>query len=71
MITYFTAVKKQTLCDFENGKIDCAAFSEKLMTAETIGLHQIDRTVHILANDDEFSPYYEILGGGDFSRRRT
>ena len=65
MITYFTAVKEQMLRDFENGKINCEAFKEELMKAETIGLYQIDRAVHVFANNDEFSPYYEIWGSGE------
>ena len=65
MITYFAIVKKQTLRDFENGEINCETFTEELVTAETVGLYQIDRAIHVLANDDEFSPFYEILGGGE------
>lgn len=65
MIIIFAAVGKQIIRDFENGGMDEKRFVEILAGAERIGLRQIDRAAHILADGDDFSEYYEIMGSGE------
>ncbi|MDL2260679.1 YfbM family protein [Methanimicrococcus sp. OttesenSCG-928-J09] len=65
MILIFTAVSKQNIRDFESGSIGEAEFINILVESERIGLSQIDRAAHVLANDDEFSEYYNIMGSGE------
>lgn len=65
MIIIFAAVGKQNIRDFENGSTEESRFIDILVNAERIGLRQIDRAAHVLANDDEFSEYYDIMGSGE------
>jgi len=65
MRTVFAAVKRQQIRDFENGEINSDSFLEILTKADRVDFHQVDRAVHVLANDDEFSEYYDIMGGGE------
>ncbi len=65
MIIIFAAVGKQSIRDFENGSMGEKQFVDVLINAERIGLRQIDRAAHVLANDDEFSEYYDIMGSGE------
>lgn len=65
MILTFAAVSKQNIRDFENGDMDKNNFIDILVDSERIGLSQIDRAANILVDDDEFSPYYEIMGSGE------
>ncbi|MBZ3935237.1 DUF1877 family protein [Methanimicrococcus blatticola] len=65
MIIFFAAVSKQNIRDFENGSIAKDRFIDILVVSDRIGLSQIDRAANILANDDEFSEYYEIMGSGE------
>ncbi|WNY23401.1 hypothetical protein MmiHf6_07080 [Methanimicrococcus hongohii] len=65
MIIVFAAVSKQQIRDFENGDIDKDQFIDILINSERIELSQIDRAINVLADDDEFSEYWEIVGGGE------
>ncbi|MDR0767390.1 MAG: YfbM family protein [Methanosarcinales archaeon] len=65
MILIFAAVSEQQIRNFENGNIDKNQFIDVLVNADRIGLSQIDRAANVLANDDEFSEYYEIIGAGE------
>jgi len=65
MRTVFAAVKRQQIRDFENGEIGSDQILDILTKADRVDFHQVDRAVHVLANDDEFSEYYDIMGGGE------
>ncbi|MDV0445147.1 hypothetical protein MmiAt1_07040 [Methanimicrococcus sp. At1] len=65
MIITFAAVSCEKIRDFESGKTDSKQFINLLTESDKIGLSQIDRAANILAEDDEFSKYWEITGAGE------
>ena len=63
MIIMFAAVDESQIRDFENGIINEEAIIGRISKADRIALNQIDRVFNILTEEDEYSPYWNALGG--------
>jgi len=63
MIILFAAVDEKQIRDFENGIIDKEKMVGQITEADRIELNQIDRVFNVLTEEDEYSPYWNALGG--------
>lgn len=65
MIIFFVSVTKQQINDFENGVIDGEEITKIFVKSDQIRLQEIDRVMNVLAEDDEFSKYWDIFNSGE------
>lgn len=65
MILTFIALSGEKIRDFENGRLTEKELNHLFISSPRIGLRHIDRVVNVLAADNAFSKYWDLLGSGE------